>query len=93
MKKISCLCVISFLLFISFSIAQSVEIKGKVIIDDEDIEGIHVINKTASKFTITSSNGDFTIPAKLNDTIIFSAIKYKPKDVIINAYIIKSKIL
>ncbi len=93
MKKISCLCVISFLLFISFSTAQSVEIKGKVIINDEDIEGIHVINKTASKFTITSSNGDFTIPAKLNDTIIFSAIKYKPKEVIINADIIKSKIL
>lgn len=75
------------------SVAQTVEIRGKVIVDDEDIEGIHVINKTSSRFTITSSNGDFTIPGKHNDTIIFSAIKYKPKEVIIDAAIINSKML
>jgi hypothetical protein len=86
-------CVIFILLFSYVSVAQTVEIRGKVIVDDEDIEGIHVINKTSSRFTITSSNGDFTIPGKHNDTIIFSAIKYKPKEVIIDAAIINSKTL
>ena len=73
--------------------SQTVEINGKVIVDDEDIEGVHVINKTSSRFTITSTNGNFIILAKLNDTIIFSAIKYKPKEVIIDAVTIKSKTL
>jgi hypothetical protein len=79
--------------FIGISNAQTVEIHGKVIVDDDEIEGIHVINKTASRFTITDSNGAFTIPARLNDTIIFSAIKFKPKEVIINETILKSKVL
>ena len=87
------LCLVSILLVITFSNAQSVEINGKVIIEDDDIEGIHVINKTANRFTITNENGSFIIPATLNDTIIFSAIKYKPKEVVITREIIKSKIL
>lgn len=87
------MCGIFTLFFISISNAQSVEIKGKIIVDDDEIEGIHVINKTAGKFTITNSNGEFLIPARLNDTIIFSAIKYKPKEVVVNAGILKSKIL
>lgn len=81
------------MLFSSFSQAQTVEINGKVIVADDEIEGIHVINKTASKFTITSSNGAFTIPAKLNDTIIFSALKYNPKEVVITINVINSRIL
>lgn len=79
--------------FVSLSYAQSVEINGKVIVDDDEIEGIHVINKSASKFTITQENGAFRILVNLNDTIIFSAIKYKPKEVIVNAEIFKTKIL
>lgn len=78
---------------VSISYAQTVEVKGKVIVEDDDIEGIHIINITANKFTITQENGDFTIPATLNDTIIFSAIKYKPKKIVITNDILKSKIL
>ncbi|MEZ4801956.1 MAG: carboxypeptidase-like regulatory domain-containing protein [Gelidibacter sp.] len=93
MEKIKYFYFICGLFFISVANSQSVEIRGKVIVDDDDIEGIHVINKTASKFTITNSNGEFVIPAKLNDTIIFSAIKYKPKEIIINSEILKIKML
>jgi len=64
-----------------------------VIVEDEEIEGIHVINKTANKFTITQDDGKFSIPAHQNDTIIFSAIKYKPKEVVIDAIAYKSKAL
>lgn len=86
-------CFIVYLLFASISSAQIVEIKGKVIVADDEIEGIHVINKTASKFTITNYNGAFTIPAKLNDTIVFSALKYKPKEMVVNMEVITSKTL
>ena len=59
----------------------------------EEVEGIHVINKTANKFTITDQNGAFVIPAKLNDTITFSSIKYKNQVVIVNEKVIQSKIM
>ncbi|GFZ80385.1 hypothetical protein GCM10011531_08040 [Aquaticitalea lipolytica] len=81
--------VIIFLCF-SISNAQNIDVEGKVIAPD-DLEGIHIINKTASRFTITNSNGEFIIPAKLNDTIIISGIQYQPKEIIINASIVKSK--
>ncbi len=93
MERIRFCCTIFTLLVISICNAQSVEISGKVIVDDDEIEGIHVINKTASKFTITKENGAFKIPVKLNDTLLFSAIKYKPKEVVVGIDIIKSKIL
>jgi len=72
--------------------AQEIEINGKVIVDGEnDVEGIHIINKTANKFTITGVNGTFIILAKLNDTILISGIKYKFKEVIIDDLIIQGK--
>nr|WP_262917162.1 carboxypeptidase-like regulatory domain-containing protein [Subsaxibacter sp. CAU 1640] len=82
-----------FFFSISFVTAQSVQISGKVIVDDDEIEGIHVINKTANKFTITQEDGKFVIPAQQNDTIIFSAIKYKPKEIIVDAIVYKAKTL
>ena len=71
-------------------VSQSIDINGKVIAD-EDIEGVHIINITASKFTITDDYGAFRIPAKLNDTIIISAIKYQKKEVIVTELILASK--
>ena len=91
MERISGFYVIFILFFSSITNAQSIELNGKVVVDDDEIEGIHVINKTSNKFTITRENGTFSIAAKIFDTIIFSAIKYKPKEVIVNSDMIKSK--
>jgi hypothetical protein len=71
--------------------AQDMDIEGKVVAEGDDVEGIHIINKTANKFTITDTSGAFTIPAKLNDTILVSGIKYKHKEVIVNDLIMQSK--
>lgn len=93
MERTNWYAVLLVVVFYSFSQAQSVEINGKVIVADDEIEGIHVINKTANRFTITDSNGAFTIPVKLNDTIIFSAIKYKPIEVVITISVMNSRML
>ncbi|MCK7590172.1 carboxypeptidase-like regulatory domain-containing protein [Subsaxibacter sp. CAU 1640] len=93
MERIKCCLFLFFFFSISFVTAQSVQISGKVIVDDDEIEGIHVINKTANKFTITQEDGKFVIPAQQNDTIIFSAIKYKPKEIIVDAIVYKAKTL
>lgn len=71
---------VTFLVFslISFFIcsSQSVDIQGQVY-GNSDVEGIHVINKTAGKFATTTATGSFSINAKLNDTIVFSSVRYK----------------
>lgn len=70
--------------------SQATEIRGKVTASS-DIDRIHVINKTANKFTITNDNGEFLITASVNDTILISAIQYKPMEVLVTSQIIQSK--
>ncbi|WP_323786844.1 carboxypeptidase-like regulatory domain-containing protein [Psychroserpens sp.] len=80
------------LCFIQFGVtfSQSTEILGKVTASS-DIDRIHVINKTAHKFTITNDNGEFLISASVNDTILISAIQYKPLEMVMTTQIIQSK--
>lgn len=82
----------SFLVFTQFVIAQSIEISG-VIKNKTNSENIHIINKTAKLFTITDKKGQFTIIAKLNDTLSFSSIQHKDKAIIVSKAIIESKII
>lgn len=73
-------------------LSQSVEIHGKVT-SKLDVENINVINTTAQVFTITDSNGEFNITARLNDTLVFSSILYKPKSVIVDKDMILFKVV
>ncbi|MFT6731403.1 MAG: hypothetical protein ACJA1H_002743, partial [Glaciecola sp.] len=69
MIKIKTLLVFISIFFSSEISAQTKNIKGKIIASG-DVVGIHIINKTASKYTITNDLGEFLISAKLNDTIV-----------------------
>lgn len=69
---------------------QTVDIHGLIIAPDE-VEGIHVLNKTASRFTISNSTGNFTIPAQLNDTILFSGISYQSKEIVVTKVVLASQ--
>ncbi len=75
---------------VQYATAQSIEIKGRVE-SSVDVENIHVINKTAQKFTITNVLGEFTIPVRLNDTLSFSSVQHKPKIIIISSEEIGTK--
>jgi len=85
---------LAFYFFTFFSInillSQTIEISGLVIAKD-NIEGIHIINKTSQKFTITNAFGVFKISGKLNDTIVFSSIQYKLHTIIVSKEIIAAK--
>lgn len=74
---------ILFLIFSCVASAQLIDLKGKVIGVGE-VEGIHVLNKTALQYNVTDEKGYFTIPAKVNDTIIFSGLTYKLKEVVVS---------
>ncbi|WP_147678528.1 carboxypeptidase-like regulatory domain-containing protein [Algibacter pacificus] len=70
--------------------SQSIEILGKVT-GISDLENIHVMNTSAQSFTITDKNGEFKIPVKLNDTLMFSSIQYKLKDIVVTHQMLNNR--
>lgn len=73
------------------SFSQTI-LKGEIA-NSGDNEGIHVFNKTYQKYTITDKKGGFEIPVRINDTVVFSAIQYKLKHLIITSELIKEQLL
>jgi len=68
--------------------AQSKDLKGQLIANDE-VEGLHILNRTAAKYTISNDDGSFIIPAKVSDTLVVSGVKYQLEEVIITTSIIE----
>lgn len=54
-----------------------------MISDSLDVEGVYVINKTLNESTITNKEGHFTIETRINDTLVFSAVQFELKSVIV----------
>lgn len=71
--------------------AQS--LKGTVYSKDGDIAATHVQNITAKRVTITNVNGFFEIQANLNDTLVFSAVQFKKKKIVITAEVLSKPTL
>ena len=81
------------LLFFSTIIhAQTREFSG-IIKADGNVEGVHVINKTAYRYATTNQKGEFTIKGKLSDSLYFSSIQYMPKFVVITAKMIENNFI
>jgi hypothetical protein len=68
-----------FSIFPNASIAQTTRkiIKGKVIADANDIDGIYVINLKTQDATITQKGGYFSIAVGIGDTLMLSSIQFK----------------
>lgn len=82
------------ILFTVISFAQQkkyTEIKGKIIVELNDVEGITIYNSTANKGTITNALGEFVIQVELNDSVEIRALQYQNFDIVINQSIINSK--
>ena len=78
------------LLTVSFANSQVIEFTGKVK-GNNDLDQIHVINKTTKAYGITNTSGDFKILAKRNDTILLSSILYQKKVIVISSKDVKNK--
>ena len=70
--------------------SQTTEISGRVKAS-ANTYGIHIINKTSSKFTITDDDGKFVIPARLYDTIMVSGVQYRLNEFVVNDIIMQTK--
>ena len=78
-----CFTLVSFLLFCSFSVAQTVN--GSV--SDESgkpLGGVTVTVKGKQTATTTNSNGQFTISAAGNDVLVFTSVGFAAKEVSVN---------
>jgi len=49
-------------------------IKGKIEVEAASAEGVHVLNLVTEKSTVSDINGNFSISAKEDDLLVFSAI-------------------
>lgn len=85
--------IILFLLISLEAYSQSIysEIRGQVFIPDGDASGVHVINLTKNRVTITNRKGDFQLEAQVNDTISFSLIGYSNSKLIVTENVIKGE--
>lgn len=71
----------------------SENLDGKVKGKSSHIPDVHVINKTSKKATISNASGYFSIPAKPNDTILFSSVQFEKFELIVNAEILEGGII
>ncbi len=76
-------------------IAQSYFIKsleGKILFNSKGIPDVHVMNTSAGKATISDQEGRFSIDVTMGDTLLFSAVQYRRRSLVISASILESKI-
>lgn len=66
-------------------------IRGKIVVEHNDIAGITIFNSSSDKGTITDNNGEFLIDVALNDIIEVSALQFQNISFKVNNDILKSK--
>ena len=77
----------------AFSQEQHKNIIGKVFFNGTAITDVHVINKNSNQGTNTNDFGVFEIPVILGDTLVFSHINLKHKELAITKEILSTAIL
>lgn len=89
------LLIFSFLLSGFSSISQEIRtpVFGVIKPGSISVENIHVINKTTQKGTLSNQFGEFSIPVKENDTLLFSGIQFQKKELVITDRHLKGMVL
>ncbi len=69
------------------------QLEGRVYSTDGDVSATHVLNLSSQRASITDASGFFSIPAKFQDTIVFSAVQFKRKEIVVTMSMLESKML
>lgn len=93
LKKHITFLVLLFLGMVLVAQDNSIKIEGRVYSEDGDVASTHILNISIQRFTIANANGFFSIPVRVNDTLVFSAVQFKRKQLVINKENIRQKIL
>ena len=90
MKKFFLIIILSISsLAYSQDLTESVSGKVQSETSESILQNVHVLNLTKVKGTITNSSGEFEIEARVNDTLYFSYIGYKPLKVVVTNDLIR----
>jgi len=80
------------LMISALAVAQETDrrlLRGKVLYRNSNVVNENVINATAEEATITDENGEFLIAVKAGDRLVFTAVNYQLKVVVITEDILK----
>jgi len=58
-------------------------LKGKVVANSNELEGIYIVNLKSDLSTLTEIGGYFSIPTQEGDTLMFSAVQFKGVKVVV----------
>jgi hypothetical protein len=83
-----CICFVSALGFSQTGPGKTME--GKVVSTDGDVAATHVMNISTNSATITNINGFFAIRVRRNDTLVFSAVQFKKKELVVTSELMDS---
>lgn len=78
------------LLFCAISIAQQIDLKGKIT-NSSEVEGIHILNTSSHFNAVTNETGHFSIRAQLHDTLLISSVRYVADKLVISEEIFQNK--
>lgn len=71
------------MLYAVFSFSQGVDLRGKVNAYILKLDGIYVINLKTEQAVFTDEEGNFSIKANVGDTLVFSGLQFKRKEVVV----------
>ncbi|WNH07981.1 carboxypeptidase-like regulatory domain-containing protein [Thalassobellus suaedae] len=91
MKKIITLFLILSALNMTSQTFSSIDVKGKIMVESNDVAGITIFNTSLNKGTISNDNGEFTLTVRLHDIIEVSALQFQNIKFKVNKDIIASK--
>lgn len=95
MIKISLLC-IGFVFWSTSLGAQSLfskKLEGRVFSNEGDVAATTVQNISTNRATITDIDGFFQIVANLSDTLVFSAVQFKKREIVVSREILQQRML
>ena len=92
LKKLILFFILSFnLTFFHGQVNQRMDIKGIVLSENQDVEGVTIFNTSSNRGAVTNEKGEFNIEVSLNDRIEVSALQFSPISLIINEEVINSR--
>ncbi len=68
-------------------------LKGKVLFQNTGVTDVHVMNTTAGDGTITNASGEFSIGVTLGDTLLFSGVRFRRKNILVTTSLLESSLV
>ncbi|NER09284.1 CarboxypepD_reg-like domain-containing protein [Muriicola jejuensis] len=93
MWKTSWLCISVFLICQAMC-GQSLfntQLRGQIRFENKGVPDVHIMNTSAGRATISDEEGFFSVEASPGDTLLFSAVQYQRKSLVISASVLESR--